>query len=223
MIVDIEESEEMNASQLHTRRLNTKELLTPMKGIPVSDRTVKTSGGHQHLRTSTFIRDHPERGKEHKKFFEENQTDSLLQHLFKTTQHATMRKLISFIVITWNPESYCTCREKNHFLFRRSIDVTRTTKTSLDALLEKHIDDNLNVDGRRELSDAQTGFTRFILLNERPPDGLHGLGGELRGNTHPQNPTMYGQICGSIRLMQRKAKRSKTGLSRKQSSIMPNN
>ena len=27
---------------------------------------------------------------------------------------------ISFIAITWNPESNCTCREKNHFLFRWS-------------------------------------------------------------------------------------------------------
>ena len=25
---------------------------------------------------------------------------------------------ISFIAITWNPESNCTCRKKNHFLFR---------------------------------------------------------------------------------------------------------
>ena len=32
---------------------------------------------------------------------------------------------------------------------------------------------------------------------------------------------MYGQICGSICLMQRKAKRSRSGLSRNQSSKMP--
>ena len=30
---------------------------------------------------------------------------------------------------------------------------------------------NWNVDEDRELSDAWTGFTRFILLNERPPEG----------------------------------------------------
>ena len=34
-------------------------------------------------------------------------------------------------------------------------------------MLEKHIDDYLNVDGNRELSDAWTGFTRFIVLNEK--------------------------------------------------------
>ena len=38
-------------------------------------------------------------------------------------------------------------------------------------LLEKQIDDYWNVDGQRELSDAWTGFTRFTLLNERPPEG----------------------------------------------------
>ena len=34
----------------------------------------------------------------------------------------------------------------------------------------KNIEDYLNVDGERELPVAKTGFTRFILLNERPPD-----------------------------------------------------
>ena len=50
------------------------------------------------------------------------------------------------------------------------IDVTRTTDTSLEVLLETPIDDHWNVDGERELSDAWTAFTRFILLNEKPPD-----------------------------------------------------
>ena len=36
---------------------------------------------------------------------------------------------------------------------------------------KNNIDDYWNVDGERELSDAWTGFTRFTLLNERPPDG----------------------------------------------------
>ena len=33
------------------------------------------------------------------------------------------------------------------------------------------IEDDWNVYGEKELSDAWTGFTRFILLNEKPPDG----------------------------------------------------
>ena len=37
-------------------------------------------------------------------------------------------------------------------------------------MLEKQIEDYWNVDGENELSDAWTGFTRFVLLKERPPE-----------------------------------------------------
>ena len=40
----------------------------------------------------------------------------------------------------------------------KSIDVTRTTDTTLDVMSEKHIDDYWNVDGNRELSDAWDRF-----------------------------------------------------------------
>ena len=72
MVADIEESEEMDASELHARRLNAKEVLTPMKGdnfiFPVADGTVKTPGGDRRLNPSTLIRDRPERGEEQKVF-----------------------------------------------------------------------------------------------------------------------------------------------------------
>ena len=47
--------------------------------------------------------------------------------------------------------------------------------------------------------------------------------GDSRGNKQPEDPTMYGQICGSICIMQRTAKRSKNEHSRNQSSIMLDN
>ena len=51
------------------------------------------------------------------------------------------------------------------------IDVTRTTHTSLDVFVEKI----LMITGTwMEKENGQMhgqGFTRFILLNERPPDG----------------------------------------------------
>ena len=106
------------------------------------------------------------------------------------TQHGMMRKLnmssgqlreISFIASTWNPESNCTCRKKNHFPFPlKNIDVTRNTCTSLDVMLDKkNIDDHWNVDKDRELSDARTGFTRFILLIVKAPDGYTWSGERL--------------------------------------------
>ena len=108
MIADIEELEEMDASEIRGRRLHAKEVLTPMKGdsfmLPGSDGTVKTPGGDRRLRPSTFIRIvlNEERNKV-------NQTDFLLQTLFKMTLHWMMRKPtmtfgllqeISFIAIT---------------------------------------------------------------------------------------------------------------------------
>ena len=54
MVADIEELEEMDASEIHARRLNAMEVLTPMKGdnliFPVADGTVKLCGGDRRLR-----------------------------------------------------------------------------------------------------------------------------------------------------------------------------
>ena len=57
----------MDASEIHAKRLNAEEVLTPMSGediFPIEDGTVKLSGGDQVLRTCTFIQDRPNRGEE---------------------------------------------------------------------------------------------------------------------------------------------------------------
>ena len=68
MVADIEELEEMDASELHARRLNAKEVLAPQRSgnfkIPVADGTVRIFGREQRLRTSILTRDCPERGEE---------------------------------------------------------------------------------------------------------------------------------------------------------------
>ena len=129
LVADVGEKESMDEAEIYAKRLDAKEVLTPMKGdnfiFPVADGTVEVSGGDRRLRPPTLIWIvlNEERNK---KFFEENQTDSIFQPLFKMTQHGLMRKPkmtsgllreISFIAITWNFESNCTCREKNLFLF----------------------------------------------------------------------------------------------------------
>ena len=59
------------------RRLNAKEVLTPMKGdnfiFPVADGTAKTLGRDQDLRTSTLIQEHPIRGESHIDFLVESE------------------------------------------------------------------------------------------------------------------------------------------------------
>ena len=67
MVADIEELERMDASEIHAGRLNASKVLTPRRSgnfiFPVGDGTVKMSGAEQRLRTSTLVRDSPERGK----------------------------------------------------------------------------------------------------------------------------------------------------------------
>ena len=70
-------------------------------------------------------------------------------------------------------------REESFPIPLKYIDVARTTYTSRDTLLEQHIDGFWNKDGERELSDAWTGFTGFMLWNERPPDGYTWSGRRL--------------------------------------------
>ena len=102
------------------------------------------------------------------------------------------------------------------------IDVTRTTYTSLDVLLEKNIEDYWNVHGERELSETWTGFTRFFLRKERPPEG-YPWSGERRENKQPLVVMMYGQVCGSSCSLQQKREQNKDGQSRNQNSKTPDN
>ena len=72
--------------------------------------------------------------------------------------------------------------EESFSILLKCIAVTRTTYTSLDVSLAKQIEDYWNVYGERELSDAWTSFSRFIVLNERPPDG-YTWSGEINKKT----------------------------------------
>ena len=185
MIAEIEELEEMDASEIHTRRLNAKEVLTLMKGdnfnFPVADGTVKIFGREQGVRTSTFTWDRPEQGEEEQeilqgKSYELHSSTPLQEDSTRDNEEAESdfwsikgdfiyRHHVEPRVKLYMP------KEESFPIPMKYIDVTRTTHTSLDVLLEKQVEDYWNVDGERELSYAWTGFTRFIVLNERPPDG----------------------------------------------------
>ena len=180
MVADIEDLEEMDASELHARRLNAKEVLTPMGGdnyfFLVEDGTVKTSGGDGRLRPSTFIRDRPDWGEEQEVLrgeWEELSSPTPLQA--DSTRDAAKAKhdfwSIAGDFIYRHHVEPRACRKKKHFLFRWS--------TSTLPEIHMHHNDYWNADGERELSDSWTGFTRFILLNGRPPDGYTWCGWRL--------------------------------------------
>ena len=155
-----------------------------MKGdkftFPVVDGTVKPPGGNRRLRPSTAINDHPERREEQEVFRGESDGLSSPNPLQDDSTRDDAEAKNDFCSIEGNfiyrhhVEPGVTLympKEESFPIPLKYIDVTRTTHTSSDILLEKHIDDDWNVDGKRELSDAWTAFTRFISLNERPPDG----------------------------------------------------
>ena len=76
LVADIEELETMDASEIHSKRLNAKEVIFPKQGefiFLIADGRIKTPGGDQELRTSTLIREHPIRGEGHIDFLGESE------------------------------------------------------------------------------------------------------------------------------------------------------
>ena len=55
----------------------------------------------------------------------------------------------------------------------------QNSRTNLEVLQERRIDDSWNIDGSRDLSDPWTGFKQFTLLEEKPPDGYMWSGERL--------------------------------------------
>ena len=70
-------------------------------------------------------------------------------------------------------------REESFPFPLKYIVVSRTTHTNLDVKQERRIDDYWNIDGSRDLSDYWTGFTQFILLEEKLPNGFMWSGRRL--------------------------------------------
>ena len=73
------------------------------------------------------------------------------------------------------------------------------------------IEDHWNVNGEGDLPDAWTGFTNFIVLNERPPDGYTWSGRRLtrkQTTSRPDNvwPVMRKHMSDASKQTQRKAK-----------------
>ena len=69
--------------EIHAWRLNAKEVSTPKIGenfiFPIEDGTDKNSGGDQVLRTSTKIRDYPDRREEQETLGESDGSSLLFQ------------------------------------------------------------------------------------------------------------------------------------------------
>ena len=150
MVADIKEMEEMDASELHARRLNAKEVLTPQRSgnffFPVADGKVNIFGRDKRLRTSTLIRDRPERGEEQEVLRGESdglssptplqddstRDDAEAKHDFwSITGDFIYRHHVEPRVKLYVP------REESFPILLKYIDITRNTHASLDVLLDK--------------------------------------------------------------------------------------
>ena len=66
----------MDASEIHSERLNAKEVIFPKLGefiFPIADGRIKTLGGDQDLRTATLVRHRPIQGEGHVDFLGESE------------------------------------------------------------------------------------------------------------------------------------------------------
>ena len=149
MVAEIEELEEMDASELHARRLSAKEVLTPQRSgnfiFTVAEGTVKIFGGEQRLRTTTFTRNHPERGEDQVLRVESDGLSSPTPLQEDSTRDDAEAKndfwsiagdFICRHYVEPRVELYVP-REESFPNPLKYIDVTRKTHTSLDVLLEK--------------------------------------------------------------------------------------
>ena len=116
LVSDIEELEVLDASEIHARRLNAKESMTPNSGehfiFPIADGAVELSGD-QVFRKSTLMRDQPVRGEVRKDDLQGSSDKS--QPTDETKNDAEARndfrsKGIRFVVIMSNFEFASSCR-----------------------------------------------------------------------------------------------------------------
>ena len=214
----------MDASELHARRLNAKEVFTPQRSgnfiFPVADGTVKIFGREQRLRTSTLTRDRLERGEEREIL--RGKSDELRSPTpLQEDSTRMMRKLKSdFWSITGEfiYRHHVEPRVKLYVLKEESfpipmkyIDVTRKTHTPLDMLLEKILKiTGTWMEKKNCQMHEQASQDLFFKRKGRQKD-THGSGGDVQGDKPPLVLMMYGQICGSICLMQQKESKTKMG------------
>ena len=132
--------------------LNAKEVLTSVKGekfiFPFADGTVKISGEDQDRRTSTLIRDRPDRGEDQGNLQGESDGSSSTplrdsswydgeagNDFWSISSDFIYRHHVEPRVKLYVPKEASVPIPLNH------VGATRATSVLLDVMLEKHIDD----------------------------------------------------------------------------------
>ena len=198
--------------------------------IPCQRWDSQTPGGNRRRKPSTLIRDRPERGEEQEVFRGESDELSSPNPLQDDSKREDAEAKNDFWSVMWDfcyrhhVESRVKLympKEESFPIPLKYIDVTRTTHTSLDVLLEKPIEDYWKVEETENYQMHEQASQCSIYWTKGHLTDIHVSGRDWRGNKQPQDQTMYGQICGSMCLMHQRARQSKNGLSRNRSLTMP--
>ena len=215
-------------SELHARRLNAKEVLTPQRSgnfiFLVADGTVKTFGGDS-------VWEHPpqpgsDRNEaKNKKFFKEIQMNGMLHPITKKTQNRDDDEEARNDFWTITGEFICrhhvvrrvklyVPQEETFPIPMKYTDIARTTCTSLDVMSEKQIEDYRNENAEWELS-CMDRFHKICSIERKATWRIY----MVREETYKETKkllvlTKCGQICGNVCLMQQRRKQTQDGLLR---------
>ena len=179
MVADTETFENMDASEIHPRRINAKGVLTPQRRedfiFPTADGTAELSGRDHEFREPTLRQEQPVES-EHLSGDLEGEPKG--PQPTETKDDAEARKGFlsiqgDFIYRHHNePRVPTLCGERRNISYPLNfIDVTRAAFSNLDVLQEKRFDDCWNVDSNRSLFDYWKGFTKFTLQKRKTSKG----------------------------------------------------
>ena len=179
LVVNLEELEEMDASEIHAKGLNAKEVILPKRDekckFPVADGKVLLYGGDQVMRTSTLILNQPVRGESRQDFIDESKGSPPTMY-FRESYPDAGEARDDFWSISGD---FINCHhveprvelntpwEESFPIPLKYVDIIRVTHTTLDVLQDTRIDDYWKIDGARDLSDSWTAFTQFSLQKDR--------------------------------------------------------
>ena len=197
LVAGSEDLEHMDAAEIHPRRIDAEEVLTPQRRedviCPIADGTAKLSEGDHEFREPALRRKQPVWSED---LCGELQGEPEDPQPTETKDDAEARAdlwSIQFYLSSshWSSSStLCAERRKHSFLHLKYIDVTRASYTNLDVLQEKRVDDYWNVDANRSLSGSWKGFTKFTPLKEKPPKGFvwsRERPTKIQATTRPEN------------------------------------
>ena len=192
LVADLEELETMDASEIYSKKTHCKGSNISQRKwkfiCPVADGRIKFVGGDQELRTSTLIRDHPIRGVGQRYFLGESEGSPPPPPQDSLPDAASMSGNFIFRHHVEPRVKLYSSREESFPIPLKYTDASRTTRTNLDVMQERRIDDYGNIDGPEDLSDSLTGFTQFTLLEEKPPDGCMWSGERLTKRQETSRP-----------------------------------